>query len=231
MKKRLNYYQVLHVQPDAPLEIIRASYRTMMQKMRKHPDLGGNQGDAAAINEAYATLNNPMNRAAYDKARLKPEPNSRPLERTRLPAHRPMTTTRRCAFCSAEHKHTQNPKTNVFCETCKSPLLLATQAQLEDSCRRSINRFSNDQPLVFFTHWLQEKACTGRTNDISLNGMKLSSNLKLAKGQIIKIDSPALKAVARVTNCRRQDVGWGVGVQFISLYFEHSRGSFIEARA
>lgn len=231
MKKRPNYYQVLHVQPDAPLEIIRASYRTMMQKMRKHPDLGGNQGDAAAINEAYATLNNPMNRAAYDKACLTPEPNPKQLEKIRLPAHQSMTTTRRCAFCSTEHEHTQNAKTNTFCETCQSPLLLATQTQLEDSCRRSITRFSNDQPLVFCTHWPQEEAWIGRTNDISLNGMKLSSNLKLAKGQIIKIDSPVLKAVARVTNCRRQDVGWGVGVQFISLYFEQSRGSFIEARA
>ena len=231
MKKRPNYYQVLHVQPDVPLEIIRASYRTMMQKMRKHPDLGGNDGDAAAINEAYATLNNPMNRAAYDKARLTPQHSTKALDPIRLPTCQPTTATHRCPFCSSEHEYTEITKANTFCETCHSPLLLATQAQLEDSCRRSITRFSNDQPLVFCTHWPQTEACIGRTNDISLNGMKLSSNLKLAKGQIIKIDSPVLKAVARVTNCRRQDIGWGVGVQFISLHFEQSRGSFIEARA
>jgi hypothetical protein len=41
MKNRRNYYRILHVQEDAPEEIIRTSYRTLMQRMRMHPDLGG----------------------------------------------------------------------------------------------------------------------------------------------------------------------------------------------
>jgi hypothetical protein len=39
-QNRRNYYRILHVQPDAPMEVIRASYRTLMQKLRFHPDLG-----------------------------------------------------------------------------------------------------------------------------------------------------------------------------------------------
>ena len=43
MENRRNYYRILHVQPDAPTEIIKSSYRTLMQKLRMHPDLGGDQ--------------------------------------------------------------------------------------------------------------------------------------------------------------------------------------------
>ena len=56
MDNRRNYYRILHVQPDAPTEIIKSSYRTLMQKLRMHPDLGGDQWNATLINEAYQTL-------------------------------------------------------------------------------------------------------------------------------------------------------------------------------
>ena len=60
---RRNYYRLLHVQPDAPGEVIKASYRTLMQKLRQHPDLGGDDCNAALLNEAYAVLTNPERRA------------------------------------------------------------------------------------------------------------------------------------------------------------------------
>ncbi len=62
-----NYYRILHVQPDAPLQIIKSSYRTLMQKLKQHPDLGGEHANAALINEAYAVLTDPVKRAAYDQ--------------------------------------------------------------------------------------------------------------------------------------------------------------------
>ena len=64
-----NYYELLHVSRDAPLEIIRGSYRALMQQMKHHPDLGGDAATAAVINEAYAVLSDPERRAEYD-ARL-----------------------------------------------------------------------------------------------------------------------------------------------------------------
>ena len=42
-----DYYAVLHVSHDAPTEIIRASYQTLMQKLKRHPDLGGEASLAA----------------------------------------------------------------------------------------------------------------------------------------------------------------------------------------
>ena len=65
-KNRRNYYRILHVQPDAPVEIIKSSYRTLMQKLKAHPDLGGDEWNAALINEACAVIIDPEKRAAYD---------------------------------------------------------------------------------------------------------------------------------------------------------------------
>ena len=79
---RRNHYRLLHVQPEAPMEVIKASYRTLMMRMRLHPDLGGDHELAAAINEAYAVLSDPQRRAEYDRhlrLRSKPELMRRPL--------------------------------------------------------------------------------------------------------------------------------------------------------
>lgn len=71
MINQRNYYRILQVQPDASLEIIKTSYRTLMQKLKLHPDLGGDHWNASLINEAYNTLRNPDKRAEYDKELLK----------------------------------------------------------------------------------------------------------------------------------------------------------------
>jgi DnaJ-class molecular chaperone len=63
-----NLYRILYVQPDAPVEIIRASYRTVMQKLKAHPDLGGDEWNAAIINKAFAVLSDAQKRRAYDAA-------------------------------------------------------------------------------------------------------------------------------------------------------------------
>lgn len=63
-----NLYRILYVQPDAPVEIIRASYRTIMQKLKAHPDLGGDEWNAAIINKAFEVLSDTEKRRAYDAA-------------------------------------------------------------------------------------------------------------------------------------------------------------------
>ena len=69
--ERRNYYRILNVQPDAPIEIIRNNYRTLLQKLRMHPDLGSQHWNASAITEAYNVLPDTDKRAAYDKRLLK----------------------------------------------------------------------------------------------------------------------------------------------------------------
>src|SRR5690242_2559490 len=100
MRNRRNYYRILHVQPDAPVEIIRTSYRTMMQRLKMHPDLGGDVEIAALINEAFATLSDPAKRAAYAKqlAARAPVPRARSTGRSASEAARSM-----CVFCGEPH--------------------------------------------------------------------------------------------------------------------------------
>ncbi len=73
MKNKRNYYRILQVQPDAPPEIIRAIYRTIMKELKSHPDLGGENSEASLINEAYDTLRDSAKRSEYDK-KLKIKP-------------------------------------------------------------------------------------------------------------------------------------------------------------
>ncbi len=69
-EERRNYYRTLNVQPDASLDIVKNNYRTLLQKLRMHPDLGGENWNATIINEAYNTLRDPVKRAEYDKKLL-----------------------------------------------------------------------------------------------------------------------------------------------------------------
>jgi len=64
--KNLNYYQILQVSHDASLEVIISAYHTIMSKLKKHPDLGGDEEEAALINKAYEILSDISRRATYD---------------------------------------------------------------------------------------------------------------------------------------------------------------------
>lgn len=229
MKNRRNYYRILHVQPDAPREIIRSSYRALMQKMRLHPDLGGDAMHAAMINEAYAILTNPENRAAYDRTRPRPE-QFRPSRALAEPVQVTPAPALQCTFCGTLNECSERARATEFCGNCRSPLTLASQPPMEDDGRRSIVRVPRDHPIIFCTHWPQSEPCSGRTSDISLRGMKFQSNTGLSTGQIIKIDSAILRAVARVARSRPEPDAWVIGVEFVSLCFERSRGSFIADR-
>ena len=67
---RRNHYRTLHAQPDAPFEVIKANYRTLMQKLKLHPDLGGDHTTAVQVNTAYEILSDPARRSAYERELL-----------------------------------------------------------------------------------------------------------------------------------------------------------------
>ena len=58
-------YAILQVQPSAQTDVIRAAYRALA--MKHHPDAGGSAAMMAEINEAWATLRNPVLRRRYDR--------------------------------------------------------------------------------------------------------------------------------------------------------------------
>lgn len=232
MKNRRNYYRILHVQPDAPQAVIRSSYRTIMHKMRVHPDLGGDSEAAALVNEAYAVLSDERNRSDYDRLRRNHGWTRSANDDFRQGLALTHVDTAACLFCATptfprEHE----AGLTAFCGSCDSPLAPVSALDMEDSDRRAITRVPKQQNLLIWTSWPQARPFTGCGDDISLTGMRFRGATFLAAQQVVKIDTPAMKSVARVVRCNPVAKGWETGVEFLSLCFARSRGSFVEERA
>ena len=235
-----DYYRILHVHPDAPTEIIRSSYRTLMQRLKHHPDLGGDHENAALINEAYATLTDPVKRAEYDRRQASPDAKAssagttRPGEtqdRTRVSWH----TYRglglgHCGFCGAAHDHGVEAPDDALCHNCASPLRPAQRHAVHESGLRALDRFPKQQIIRFHTSWPSNTAHSGRTRDISLDGMQFETSLPLTVNQMIKIDCAVCHAVARVAHLHQEQNVWIVGVEFVTLLFEKVQGTFVSAQ-
>ena len=240
-----NYYEILHVSRDAPAEIIRGSYRTLMQKLGHHPDLGGDTATAALINEAYSVLSNAERRAEYDSrleimsqvadgfAEPETDPESEPVPEAETTRQRPLNLSHECAFCETPHSLGSVVEAESACQVCGSPLYAAEQRRMESAGQRGIERIDKRQPITFFTGWPQKPGFDGRIEDISLNGLRMVSKQELVKGQRIKIVSDVVEAVATVTHCMHTGGAWSkqsvVGVSFITLRFVRSVGGFVSS--
>jgi hypothetical protein len=235
-----NYYEVLHVSRDAPTEIIRSSYRALMQQLKNHPDLGGDPATAAIINEAYAVLTNAERRVEYD-ARLDIIDNVAQgiggdtiVQEQTVPPTRILDPYRECVFCETPHEHGKVIEVDAGCGTCGSPLATASNSRIEPSDQRAVSRIDKRQTITFFTRWPQSRGFVGETEDISLNGLRLVTRRELIVGQRIKIESGFIEAVATVSNCVQQRRGWSTksvaGVSFVTLRFVRSVGGFVSDR-
>ena len=249
MDNRRNYYRILHVQPDAPVEIIQSSYRTLMQRLKQHPDLGGDNWNAALINEAYQVLTNPQSRERYDHKReliRRGSSSSKPAgyaadkvtsplvkQSANDPATYTVTTSdSACLFCLTPHDSSMIDDPDAVCSNCGSPLCAASEWRLEHSDQRTIKRVPKHLDINFYTSWPQPAPCIGQTLDVSPNGMRFTSERRLVKGCSIKIVSSVIEAVALVTHCQQSDANrWIVGVAFETLRFAHSQGAFFSAKA
>lgn len=244
MDRNKNYYQVLHVQQDAPSEVIQVTYRTMMQKLKMHPDLGGDQGHAALINEAYAVLMDPVARAKYD-AEIGQEVNLQSSAQHAKPSanksHQNTVAPKRilnpnqCPFCELPHQLGATIKCDSVCSRCGSALYPAEKQVLEQNGKRIIQRIEKHWPLSFYTQWPITRGYIAKSQDVSLNGIQILSHTPLQEGQILKINSHMLDAVALVVNIRNDHTilrkRWRVGLQYLTLLFHQSHGTFIKVDA
>ena len=190
---RRNYYRILHVQPEAPVEIIRASYRTLMGTLRGHPDLGGDHETAAMINEAYEVLSDPARRAAYDHG----------LQQRTQAARRAGAelVLRHCPICAHPLPAAIRPDTR--CATCGSPLAQPTRVASARELlgrRGSVRRERTDMATAWIG-WPAQKL-TVRWRDISQEGLSFFSPRKLAARQVVRIVDDGLDVVASVVGCR-----------------------------
>lgn len=236
MTNRHDYYRLLHVQLDAPTEVIQASYRTLMQKLKQHPDLGGDDSNAALLNEAYAVLCDAQKRAQYDRqqsgARVKhaghPQ-TSPPAADSVAPGNDRVS----CVFCTTPNVCIDEDESVDECRACGSPLQPATRWELESASQRAVQRIRHSARLTFFERWPQQMGVHGEVEDLSPNGMRFNSMQPVAVHTVIKIDMESLLATGRVVKCTDQgpDGRYATGVEFLTIRFRATRGTFISEMA
>ena len=246
MKNRRNYYRILHVQPDAPQAIIKASYRTLMQKLRLHPDLGGDEWNASLLNEAYAVLSSDHKRSAYDRQFLNTARPAGPGKRAQQPdePHRrnqsrgatatpPPRDNSVCQFCGTPKPARFRYGGRADCSRCSSPLQTVVQLRAADNTQRLYQRMKHRAPLRFFTRPTDQQGQPGIISNLSPRGMQLLASERLQEDQVIRIVSGILSATARVSHCRprKMDQQYVVGVEFLTLCFHEGAGTFISVNA
>ena len=236
-----NFYDILHVRRNAPEEIIRSSYRTLMQQLKHHPDLGGDAATAAIINEAYAVLNNPERRAEYDAkldmfaALAEGIPEQPPVPEPDAQPAKILDPLRECLFCELPHFHGNLIGVDASCRACDSPLAVAEGLQADTNDQRAVARIDKNQAIIFYTHWPQPQGIAGQMEDISLTGLRFATQHDLAVEQRLKITSNALQAIVKVSHCHHERRGQKTlcvaGVSFITRRFARSVGGFVSTRA
>ena len=222
MAEDRDFYDILHVRPDAPTEVIRASYRTMMHTLRMHPDHGGCTDQAARVTQAYQTLTDPGRRARYDRARAAGQTTVPPADE---PAQSP------CLFCQHPIPASTQRAEDSLCGRCGSPLAKAARHRLERSSRRMLRRSERRRPLRIRLNW-GDTPLDGMMLNLSLNGLLLECAQPLEPNRLIRIDSDLCRALARVSHCRRSEGGqFRSGVEFVTLRFNSPLGTFVSEHA
>ncbi len=247
-EERRNLYRILHVQPEAPLEVIRASYRTLMSTLRAHPDLGGDPEVAARINAAYAVLTDPDRRRHYDQSLdgpgAKPPPvaglaNPRSASRRLTPAVRDLSADggdpaawladRSCPFCRRPLPASLHMDTR--CDGCDSPLFRRPSIDRGELFgRRRSPRNSRPMPATLRLPGRSVDQ-TARLRDLSLSGLCLLSALAAPERSAIRVMTSGFDAVAVVVSCRRSADGWLLHGELLTLQLLRSQGVFVSAKA
>lgn len=235
-RNRRNHYRILHVQHDAPLAVIKSSYRALMLSLEMHPDRGGDHWNAALVNEAYRVLSDPESRAAYDRTlgdsvlRRRGEGDGEQRRSGGFVAARTGVDRELCLFCGAESPVSPGSPA-LSCVGCSSPLTLVPTPGPAGRGRRTTERIARESGLRYYVEWPQRVPGRGRLVDVSAGGLRFVTATTLELARIIKLDSPLLDAVGRVASCLPDADGWSIGVEFYTLRLRNERGTFLSTTA
>lgn len=213
-------YRLLHVQPDAPTEVIKASWRTLLGRLRQHPDLGGSTTQAVALNQAWAVLGDAARRAAYD-ASLRPA----------AAAVAVVDEGPTCPLCQQPVSGRIQPDSR--CPACHSPLarLPGTSPQGHELLGRR-GAVRRDQSHVALVHvgW-PSPALPVRWRDLSLTGMSFYAPQPVLAGQRLRLIDSALEGVVQVVGCRAQGRVFTVHARLLTALLLRATGVFVSAQA
>ncbi len=222
MENRRNYYRVLNVQPDAPTEIIRASYRTLLRELKNHPDLGGDGIDASVINEAYGILSDERKRAEYDIELLEKFMNNGLLKRIdnnkkikEITSALPINSGQALA-------------------TATIPLIHGIKADRSENMtkvkdRRAVQRIKKNGKIHYDVSFMETDQ-EAEIQDLSPEGIRFLSPNKLMSNLTVKIKSPFFKGLAQVISSEIGQLNgkkiYSTGARFLSVKFKNPKGSF-----
>ena len=214
---RRNYYRLLHVQPDAPAEVVKAAYRALMSL--HHPDKGGDAEKAILVNEAYAVLADPQRRVEYDRKRsIKP---GRGANRDSKACGCPM-----CAL--------PTPATllrDARCLRCRAPLTSAGKAHGSTTAgeRRKIMRVSKSDWARLLITW-NGTPIDVRTRDLSLDGISVYSGALVPIGTTVRVEGAAFDVVAEIVSTRKMAKVFTLHAKLVTAHFV-AQGGFIQRSA
>lgn len=227
-----DFYSILGIERDASAEVVRETYRRLMQQSRHHPDLGGDHRHAALINKAYAVLSNPELRSEYD-ARLSILRRVAEGFTAEAPPPEMPDPHKACAFCGEPHPFSQqhDDLSETGCQRCGSALQLVGSERIESLGQRAVERLGRSFDMTLFTRFPQEKGIAARTEDISLKGLRMTTRSDLRLGQRVRLISNAFDAVGEVVHRASNTKGWLprtiAGVSFLTLRFSRPAGVFV----
>lgn len=232
-ENRRSHYRLLHVQPDAPVAVIKASYRALMSALRLHPDLGGDHAQASLINQAWDMLSDPDRRAAYDKAlrARQPLPRQAPTESTVAASMAPGVAGSACALCKLAAP--QQPRPNSRCTRCQAPLAAMPQAgsQAHELLgRRGAVRRDQSHVAMLQVGW-PAPTLPVRWRDLSLSGLSFFAPQPLAQGLRLHLSDSLLETVAEVVGSRAQGRLFVVHARLLTVLLLTPTGVFVSARA
>jgi hypothetical protein len=253
-----DYYAILHVDPAAPAEVIRASYRTLMQQLRAHPDLGGDHEAAARLNAAYAVLKDATRRAQYDAERSvgphsanagtgaqakaggaghSEEPATRPRRHTHTGNWQKhsgaIDRTDVCPFCgTAASVRGVGTDLAEACRNCTAPLTILRPVTHDSvDAQRTVYRIAKTETVRVFISPDDKRGIEARLLDVSLSGMRFTCGYELAKDDVVRVDCDICDAVARVAHLGNAAGQPQYGAQFLTARFKRQRGSLLSVPA
>lgn len=236
-QNKRNYYRLLQVQFDAPIDVITASYQAL--KKSSFPD-------TALLDEAYQVLSNSAARELYDvlfaasnfsytteqtvhentdQVRFAPAKNTSQFA---VEPYRAVIT-HYCSFCKTPYMPQTNAYQHESCLECASPLFALQHENIESSSR-TMMRVNIQGEFMFYLFW-PSKPCQGLFQDLSPIGARFLTEQSIDLHDVIKIDAPNLQAVAEVTHKHNEDQGISIGTRFIAVKFDRQQGNFVTAQA
>ncbi len=220
-----DHYRALHVLPDAPAEVIKASWRTLLGQLRQHPDLGGAHERAQALNAAWAVLGQAEQRLAYDQQR---QAAAGRAAQAGVAGQWPAPC---CPLC--QHRNAAALRADSRCGQCRSPLAAlpgADQHGHELLGRRGAVRRDQNHVALVSVGW-PAPALPVRWRDLSLTGLSFYAPQPIRSGQRLHLVDSALEAVVVVVGCRAQGRVFTVHARLLTVLLLQATGVFVSAQA